>query len=83
MNAKALDIYNAPELEPLLSVDEMCTDDHHGRPNFDHLMRLSTETLNRHEHGSIPLHELKLKIGCQLMILRNYNLFNGMANGNQ
>ena len=59
LNAKALDIYNA-KMEPTInSIDEICTKDHHGRSTADHIQRISTETLNRHEHRHQP-HAIRL-----------------------
>ena len=37
--------------------------------------------MNAYNPGSLPQHELKVKPGCPLMLLRNVNLFEGLANG--
>jgi hypothetical protein len=39
------------------------------------------ELLNNYNPGSLPQHNLRLKEGCSLMLLRNVNLFEGLANG--
>ena len=44
--------------------------------------KLFTEdTLNKYNPGSLPRHALPLKVGCSLMLLRNCNLAQGLANG--
>lgn len=39
------------------------------------------ELLNTMAPNSIPPHELKLKVGCPVMLLRNMSGFKGLANG--
>jgi len=41
----------------------------------------SQEIMNSYNPGSLPQHDLSVKIGCPLMLLRNVNLFEGLANG--
>jgi hypothetical protein len=39
------------------------------------------ELMNNYDPGSLPRHNLRLKPGCSLMLLRNVNLYEGLANG--
>jgi PIF1-like helicase/Helicase len=43
--------------------------------------RIRPETLYRYNAPSIPLHELKVKIGCTLILLRNMDISRGLCNG--
>ena len=40
-----------------------------------------TELLNKIENGSLPPHELKLKVGSPIMVLRNLDPSKGLCNG--
>ena len=39
------------------------------------------ELLNEYNPGGLPPHDLQVKDGCHLMLLRNVNLYDGLANG--
>ena len=55
------------------SVDSVLND------NDVHLVEV--EYLNKQKFAGLPLHELKVKIGCILMVLRNLDPKNGVCNG--
>ena len=64
-----------PDLEPLTlkSVDEPYIPEQEGI--------FPEDIMNQYNPGSLPQHEIMLKPGCPLMLLRNVNLFEGLANG--
>ncbi|CEP17560.1 hypothetical protein [Parasitella parasitica] len=55
------------------SRDQLCD------PQFR--MRVPVELLNSVEYGSLPLHELVLRIGAPIVLLRNLNLAAGFETG--
>ena len=46
-----------------------------------HIFCLNEELLNKYNPGGLPQHTINLKIGCSLMLIRNVNLYEGLANG--
>ena len=44
-------------------------------------METPTKILNSIESGSLSPHELKLKVGAPVMLLRNLDAMNGLCNG--
>ena len=57
------------------SIDSLISDDPEETNNFP------TEYLNSLTPSGMPPHELKLKIGATIMLLRNLNAANGQCNG--
>jgi ATP-dependent DNA helicase PIF1 len=55
------------------SVDQVCEQQHQ--------LNVSTEFLNQVENGSLPPHQLDLKIGVPIMVLRNISASAGLCNG--
>ena len=43
--------------------------------------KYSEEKMAKHNPGSLPPNELNLKIGCYLMLLRNWRVHEGLVNG--
>ena len=64
-----------PDIEriPLKSYDTTYVPEH-GR-------LFTTEMMNNYNPGGLPRHEIQVKPGCSLMLLRNLNLMEGLANG--
>nr|XP_047142924.1 uncharacterized protein LOC124817156 [Hydra vulgaris] len=63
------------EVKTYLSADQIDTDDLNERNNFP------VEFLNSLTPSGMPTHCLKLKIGCEIMLLRNLDLKAGLCNG--
>ena len=47
----------------------------------EHSKLFPVETMNAYNPGSLPRHNIQVKPGCSLMLLRNMNLYEGLANG--
>ena len=43
--------------------------------------KYTEEKMEDHKPGCLPPHSLKLKIGCPLMLLRNWRVHEGLVNG--
>ena len=74
INEKCLNLYK-PDEEPIVfkSSDRPYIPEQEGF--------IPEDLLNAYNPGGLPPHELKVKPGCYLMLLRNLCLENGLANG--
>ena len=73
------------------AINELCLQKY--KPEVDHVECLASnypynediqyteEKMSEFNPGELPPHSLKLKIGCYLMLLRNWSLHDGLANG--
>ncbi|GFR02418.1 ATP-dependent DNA helicase [Trichonephila clavata] len=57
------------------SADSIVSDD----PNEQ--LRFPVEFLNKQQPSGLPQHELRLRVGCLIMLLRNIDPRNGLLNG--
>lgn len=74
INAKVLALLTG-ETTTYTSVNQLITDDK------NELLQFPTEFLNSIEVSGLPPHELKLKQGCIVMLMRNLNAKQGLLNG--
>ncbi|CAH1449830.1 unnamed protein product [Lactuca virosa] len=66
------------DMHEMLSADEICR----STDNFAELeIMYSSEFLNTLRFSGIPNHELNLKVGAPIILLRNLNLQRGLCNG--
>jgi hypothetical protein len=82
-----------PKNKNMHVINSMCLKRY--KPNEEHISLKSTDKpyipeqegfipedlLNGHNPGGLPPHDLQVKKGCYLMLLRNVNLYDGLANG--
>lgn len=78
MNNRVLEKMKLETEKIYTSLDEILTKD--GQPNNDS-MNFTTEFLNRMTPSGMPPHELRLKKGAIVMLLRNLDVKNSMCNG--
>ena len=74
INQKVLDILEGEEVT-YLSADSIDDANDEDRQNYP------VEFLNEQAPSGMPLHKLRLKIGCLIMLLRNLNTKRGLCNG--
>ena len=82
-----------PKNKNMNQINSMCLARY--KPNEDPIPLISTDKpyipeqegfipddlLNDYNPGGLPPHNLQVKLGCYLMLLRNVNLYDGLANG--
>ena len=71
-----------PDIAPTIikSLDEPIVEEY-AKIYTDVTRTMAEEHLNKYNPGTLPQHILELKPYCPLMILRNIDLYNGIANG--
>ncbi|XP_023239126.1 LOW QUALITY PROTEIN: uncharacterized protein LOC111637795 [Centruroides sculpturatus] len=75
INDEVLKLLHEQEEKTYYSYDEIQTDDHQERLNYP------IEYLNSVRASGLPPHELHLKVGTIIMLLRNLNTKRGLCNG--
>ena len=76
LNSKVLEMFPG-EMHVLFSADSVQFDD----PGMNEHQPYSMEYLNSLVSSSLPLSRLELKVGCPLMMLRNFDANRGLCNG--
>ena len=74
-NDQILNLLSGPKIS-LLSGNRLSDNSGVGMTN-----NYTIDILERYNFRSLPCHKIDVKVGCPLVILRNYDTFNGIVNG--